>query len=922
MPSNETTRTFWVAVAALFAFALTGLALRGVHLPALLIFVPSIFLTTVLCDLATVVLLAVIFAKTRRNAWLPLGVLFLASTLLECAVFATIRLPQLPAALVFPGNPAAPWLWGAEHLIVAACATWYALARRTNSLLSAVQVRRSFYVWLPAAIVTVLAAIALFVVASESFPALTNGDSFVIERRFIVLAVSFVPNALALVLCLRLLRPPERNDVDTAVTLILVTGCLGIAVSAFQEERYTTFWVATRLLYVISSTFVLIASIRLLIDRLGENLRIESELIRAQALAFEQNAAVEASLVKSRFVATVSHELRTPLGGIIGMTELLERTPLTERQVQFTGAIRSSAHSLLRIVNDLLDFSRAESGRLEIEDLPFDVGRAVEEIVLLFREQARRKNVTLHSYVDPAMPRTLIGDEMRVKQVLQNLVGNALRFTLEGGVRVEVTPEIHAGKNTVRFSVSDSGIGISQRALERIFEPFVQEDATTARRFGGTGLGLSISRHLVEMMGGRIAVRSTVGEGSTFSFRLPYRDAGNGSDRRPSLRDVTALIWEPEAAARALLGRYIDGWEMPGVLVASRAEARASLAAGLPAGRRFDLLLVGPGVAAREAIEFAAETRDDLARTPCGAIAIRDDAPGGNAQSGLAGFDETIVGTLRQSELLAAIVRLSRDGIAKGVLPAIAGIATRAPRSERILVAEDNEINQALLSAQLEHLGFTADVVSDGAAAVDAAVSGRYALVFMDCQMPGVDGFEAARLIRAAASAHPVTIVAVTANVLPGYRETCIAAGMNDYLPKPALIGPLTAILDRWLPPTGPRSIEPGSASSAHALERLREIFHGDEARVRETIRKSRRALEDAAETLRAALGERDADAAARTAHRMTGVALEIGLDGPAAAAREIQTAVEAGAWKTAAGHYRQLVAALADGSPWREVRS
>ncbi len=912
MQSSSPSRTFWLAVAALFAIGLSSIALRGVHQRALIVFVPSLFLTTLLCDLATVILLAVIFAKSRRNAWLPLGTLFLASTLLEGAVFLTIRLPDLPTALVFPKSPAAPWLWGAEHLAVAACTIWYVASRRGGVRSDAAAVRRVLSVWLPAVAVAMLGSICLLIAAGELLPALDAGGA---ARRGIALAAYLVPNLAALAMCLRLQQRRNRTDVDTAVALMLVAECIGIAVSFLQDGRYTASWIATRLVYVVSSTFVLIASIRYLIDRLGENLRIESELIRTQALAYEQNAAVEASLVKSRFVATVSHELRTPLGGIIGMTELLERTPLDERQQRFVAAIRTSAHSLYRIVNDLLDFSRAESGRLELEDAPYDVVAAVENVVLLFREQARAKQIALHAFIDPTLPRTLLGDETRVKQVLQNLVSNALRFTNEGGVRIEVVPEVHAGKlQTVCFSVRDTGVGISARSQERIFEPFVQEDASTARRFGGTGLGLSISRHLIEMMGGRITLRSIVGEGSTFSFRLPYREAGAGDGRMPALRDITALIWEPDRDVRELLGRYVDAWEMRGTLAASMGEARSALAAGSPSGRRFDLLIVGPGVPAREAVDFAAESRLDLSRAPAGAVAIRDNDPERCPARELAGFDETISGTLRQSELLDAIVRLNRRGFAVRALPPIAGVTGRERRAERILVAEDNEINQALLVAQLEHLGFTADVVSDGAAAVEAAVGGRFDLVFMDCQMPGVDGFEAARRIRAAAPAREIPIVAVTANVLPGYRETCLAAGMNDYLPKPALIGPLAEIVDRWLP--DPRGPAPSPPPVPHdALERLREIFHGDEARVEAMVRKSLVSLAEAADALERALRERDADTAARTAHRMKGVALEIGWSAVAESARAIQTAAEAADWETAAGRYDHVSAALAGAS-------
>jgi two-component system sensor histidine kinase/response regulator len=664
---------------------------------------------------------------------------------------------------------------------------------------------------------------------------------------------------------------------------------------------------------------VLIAAIRDLLVRLGESVRIANDALQLRADAFEQNVIVETSMLKSRFVAMVSHELRTPLGGIIGMAELLEREPLAERPARFTAALRTSANGLHRIVNDLLDFSRAESGKIELEDGVFDIEETLDDVVVLFREQARQRGVTLNAFVDPVLPRSIRGDQTRVKQVLHNLVSNALRFTTEGSVRIECVPGF--GHETVRmlqFSVSDTGFGIAPNAIDRIFDAFVQEDPSTARRFGGTGLGLSIAKHLVELMGGRISVWSVLGAGTTFSFTLPARPADPAGVVPQSLRDTAMLVYEEHPDRRVLLQRYADGWEMRAVAAATLAEAREMLASDLGHGRTLDVVLVGAGVSEASAATFIDAVRALPASASVRAIRILEGDAAARA-SAVDGFDVCVAGPIRQSELFAAILR-PRNTAAPQAASASRGVAARSARSERILVAEDNAVNQMLLSAQLEHLGFRVDFATDGEAAVAAALETPYDLIFMDCQMPGIDGFEATRRIRESQHAG-VPIVAVTAHVLPGYRETCLAAGMSDYLAKPALIGPLTVIVDRWLPADAGRSASvpptpaPESAPGAIALAgmrgRLDAIFHGDRERIERVIATSLDALLDGTRELAESLATHDAIAAGKIAHRLKGVALEIGSPDTAEIAQRIETAVRGRAWADAERARARLTAAL-----------
>jgi signal transduction histidine kinase/DNA-binding response OmpR family regulator len=901
-------RGFWIFLGAIAALLVIGFSASSSVSPAMQVFVPAILIDVALTEFATLVLIAVILRKFRYRGLLPLGLMFLSCALIDLTVFVTLKLPGTDAALLWPGNTATAWLFNVWHLVVPGCAVAYAGTRRSDRSLSRRTAERAVRVWLPVAVGAVAGAILLMIVVSYRLPSLVEGDILNLRRGTVVLTLDLAVNVIALAVCVRLLAGRRLTGIDGAALLTLVASIAALALAYAAVTRYDTAWTITHLISLCAVVSVLVAGIRELVDGASETLRIESDDLRTRALAFERNAAIEASLVKSRFVATVSHELRTPLGGIIGMAELLERTPLDERQKQFTAAIRSSADTLFRIVNDLLDFSRAESGRLDIEAQPYNLDQLVSDVVTVFRPQATRNAVALSAYVDPSLPTTVIGDQTRLKQVLQNLVGNALRFTAEGAVSIEVVGGSMSGEIPVLcFSVRDTGIGIPEHVQEAIFEPFVQADASTARRFGGTGLGLSIARHLIEMMGGRISLSSKVGQGSTFTFTIPYKP-GSGAGERPSLSGVSVLVVEKSADARALFARCFEGWGMQHVVVASIAEARAAMAEAAGNERRFDLLVVGAGVPALEATEFVRSTRGDPRLGASAAILARDADERGTLH--YPGFDACIGAPLRQSELFDTIVRLQGTGFAERVLPTIQGVPARAPRTERILVAEDNEVNQALLAAQLEHLGFAPDIVGDGKAAVEAASAQPYDLIFLDCQMPEVDGFEAARRIRSAWRRKRAPIIAVTANVLPGYRELCLAAGMSDYLAKPALIGPLSAVIDRWLPSTERAPAETATAPNgrdpnetnwpATTRRRLLEVFHGDEARVARVIATSLSSLREGKAALRVELSGRDVPAAAQTAHRLKGIALEMGLEALALSARSVETAIRAQDWDAA----------------------
>ena len=721
--------TFWLIAAAIIVNGAIASALRDVEIPLLALFLPSVIIITTLCQIATCILLTVIFVKSRRWELQPLVVLFLATALLDTAVFLTVRLPGRELSLIAPGNTATPWLLVLVHLALSTCAVPYAAARSMKLPRTAAAIRRAIRVWFPAWTVLTIVIIVAIIAASSHHVPFAGGERTTGTQRLIVFGAEFLVSAVALVMVIRYIERATPNWIDLSIVLTMIAGLTGLVINVRLEPRDSAPWATAQFLYLWSATFVLIAAIHDLVDRLGNSLRTESRALQTRVAVAEQNAEIETSILKSRFVAMVSHELRTPLAAIIGMAELLEREGLSDRQMGFIKAISTSANGLHRIVSDLLDFSRAESGRIELEDEVFDLEQAVDDIVVLFREQAHQRGVALSAYVDPVVPRSIRGDQTRLKQVLQNLVSNAIRFTSAGNIRIEVLSGSDTGDDgMVRFFVSDTGIGIAPHALGRIFDPFVQEDASTARKFGGTGLGLAIVKHIVELMGGHIEVWSTVDVGTTFLFTLPARAVQGGVTEIRMMRDVSILVFDENPELLLLLMRFMDGWKMDAVGASTTSGARTAFAKGTESGRRFDLLLVGSGVSASAAESLLSEIRAATNGSAVSAVLLRDrDEPETNRLA--AAFDLCIAGPLRQSALFDAIVRLRAKRSAASIMPAIQGVPGRPARSERILIAEDNEVNQALLVAQLEHLGFTADVVTDGASAIEAARSSSYDLI-------------------------------------------------------------------------------------------------------------------------------------------------------------------------------------------------
>ena len=644
-------------------------------------------------------------------------------------------------------------------------------------------------------------------------------------------------------------------------------------------------------------------------------------------LAQARDQALEAASFKSDFVAAVSHELRTPISSIVGMIELLLKTPLSEEQREFATSVYRASHALLAGLESIVDLSKMEAGKLQLEDMDFSAVTLTEDAAEVFATAAAEKGIMLVTFIDPAIPALVKGDPARLRQVICGLVENAVQFTARGAVMVQVSPESEDDTHvTLRFAVSDTGIGMSEAVSKRLFEPVIRTDGSIVRKVVGPGLGLSICQRLVKLMGGRLGVESEEGEGSTFWFTVRLKRSESvriGASPflaacAKDLKDIYVLVADDNPASRKTLETYLSAAKIRCVVVPDLDSALQALNQAVAKGRPFDVAIVDLGVPG-STMELGLTIKFDavLSKTHLILVGLKQEEV--QSEELLSGdFAVFLARPVRQSRLIDAITRIMQRAagvrepepepeiLKQEVMPPMSA-ASAYGNDYVILLVEDEATQQQLLLRQLKQLGYSADVACNGRQAIEMASENSYALILMDCQMPAMDGFEATKAIREAEKStnRHAPIVAMTASALPGDKESCLAAGMDDYLSKPLGLDQLRAMLKRWIVGESVPETEIDSANRLAAkskspidLARLKQLYGNDATQeiIPLFVKEARQLLDRVQE----ASSTKDLQALSTVAHQLKGLCASVASEEMALYSVQLETACRQENWELA----------------------
>jgi two-component system, sensor histidine kinase and response regulator len=776
-------------------------------------FIPVYQSALIVGDLITAVLL---FGQHRVQREARLGLL--ASGYLFTALLAAVHLlsfPGLfaPTGLLGAGMQTTAWLYMAWHAGFPLFVIGYVMAggRRVNRGIDAA---------MPAIVLGAVAALTWLATAGhELLPPIMSGNRYTPVMLFVVGSVWLLSLAALALLWWR----RRRSVLDLWLSVVLCAWLCDVGLAAvFNGGRYDLGFYAGRLYGLFAASFVLV-------ELLLENARLHRRLVamhrrdrqRAAQLATARDAALAADEAKGRFLANMSHEIRTPMNAILGLTHLALETRLDARQRDYLTKLHSASNLLMRMLDDVLDYSKIEADKLTLEHEVFELEALLANVASLFSARAEQAGLALLVQLDRDLPLRVAGDPLRLAQVLNNLVGNAIKFTERGEVVLGAEHLERSGDETVlRFFVRDTGIGLTPEQQARLFMPFTQAERSTARRYGGTGLGLAICRRLAQMMGGQVSLTSESGKGSQFNVTVRL---GIGSDARaePPRRGLRTLLIDPLETSAGILRDVLDSWRFPVVAAASAGDALQQLRDAEATGHPFELVLLDERTAGIAddgglAHKLRRATHPSAPRRP--AIIILVSAASMEHTLALAGAvpaDSVLTKPITPSRLLDAIVGFNRAeaGPATAV-PPTSSDAMAQVRGAKVLLVEDNPINQQVGSELLAQAGAQVTVAGHGIEALERLQTEQFDLVLMDVHMPVMDGLQATQLLRKLPHGVDVPVVAMTASALAQDRQGCLDAGMNEHLTKPIDPDELHAVLLRWIRP-GTRGAEPGVPMAA-----------------------------------------------------------------------------------------------------------